>query len=178
MKKLVIIINGKGGVGKDTLCGFAAKAYKVKNVSAITPIKEIARQNGWKGEKDAKSRKLLADLKRVFIEYNDLPCRYLCEEYNDFLKSDEEIMFVHIRETEEIKKFREKVRIPCITLLITRKQMQDISWGNESDDNVIHYDYDFEYHNDGELKEAEKDFISFIKHILENSLSETGNAKC
>lgn len=36
MKKIVIIINGNGGVGKDTLCDFAAEKYKVTNVSAIT----------------------------------------------------------------------------------------------------------------------------------------------
>ena len=29
-KKVVIIINGKGGSGKDTLCELAAKHYKVK----------------------------------------------------------------------------------------------------------------------------------------------------
>lgn len=71
MKKIVIIINGNGGVGKDTLCDFAAEKYKVTNVSAITPIREIAFQHGWKGEKTPKSRKFLADLKRIFVEYRE-----------------------------------------------------------------------------------------------------------
>ena len=31
--KLTIVINGKGGVGKDTLCRFAAERYKTENVS-------------------------------------------------------------------------------------------------------------------------------------------------
>ena len=52
---------------------------------------------GWRGEKDSRSRRFLADLKRVFSEYNDLPCRYLEEEYRKFLESDAQLLFVHIR---------------------------------------------------------------------------------
>ena len=47
MEKIVIIINGRGGVGKDTLCDLAAKYFKVEKISAITPIKEIAQNYGW-----------------------------------------------------------------------------------------------------------------------------------
>lgn len=46
MNKIVIIINGRGGVGKDTLCDFAAKHYKVENISSITPIKDLAKLCG------------------------------------------------------------------------------------------------------------------------------------
>ena len=53
MKKYVVIINGKGGVGKDTLCDIVSKKYCVNNVSSITPIKQIAQIGGWKGEKVA-----------------------------------------------------------------------------------------------------------------------------
>ena len=49
--KVVIIINGHGGTGKDTLCGFAGKNYRTVNVSSAEPIKEIARRyGGWQGE--------------------------------------------------------------------------------------------------------------------------------
>ena len=73
MKKTVIVINGAGGVGKDTLCELASKHFKVYNVSSITPIKEIASMCGWRGEKDDKARKFLSDLKRLTVEYNDYP---------------------------------------------------------------------------------------------------------
>ena len=46
MKKLVMVINGRGGVGKDTLCDFAAAYFRVRNVSSITPVKELAAQCG------------------------------------------------------------------------------------------------------------------------------------
>ena len=55
MSKVAIVINGPGGVGKDTLCELAARHFKVRNVSSITPIKEIAAMCGWHGEKDDKA---------------------------------------------------------------------------------------------------------------------------
>ena len=166
-KKTVVIINGNGGVGNDTLCEFAETAYKTRNISAITPIKKIASENGWNGEKDAKSRKFLADLKQIFVEYNDLPFKYLMDEYREFLKSDEQILFVHIREAAEIDKFKQGVKeIPCISLLIRRHNMEKKNWGNEADDKVEEYCYDFSYDNDKMLEEAQKDFPEFLKQIL------------
>ena len=32
MNKAVIIINGAGGVGKDTLCSLAEKHFRVRNI--------------------------------------------------------------------------------------------------------------------------------------------------
>ena len=49
MKKIAMVINGAGGVGKDTLCDLADKHFGVMNISTITPIKEIAAQCGWDG---------------------------------------------------------------------------------------------------------------------------------
>lgn len=167
MKKLVVIINGNGGVGKDTLCDFAKEVFTVRNISAITPIKEIASQHGWNGEKDAKARKLLADLKAAFVAYNDLPFLYIKEEYHSFLENEKEhIMFVHIREAEEIDKVKNYVTIPCITLLITRDQKKDQCWGNPSDDNVACYEYDYQYSNDKALEEAKTDFTEFLKKVF------------
>lgn len=169
MKKVVIIINGNGGVGKDTLCEFARTMYKVTNISAITPIKKIAERYGWHGEKDARSRKFLADLKKTFVDYNDLPYKYLIKEYKKFLYTDSEILFVHIREGKEIEKFKQYVKLPCVTLLIKRKSISQ-SWGNASDDNVENYKYDYIYHNNKTLTEAPDDFRRFLNKILVDTL--------
>ena len=98
MKKTVIVINGAGGVGKDTLCDIAAKHFKVRNISSVTPIKEIAAMTGWNGAKDDKSRKFLSDLKSLCANYNDFPTVWAKAQYDDFLTTDEQILFVHIRE--------------------------------------------------------------------------------
>ena len=90
MKKLVMVINGAGGVGKDTLCEFAMKHFKVMNISSITPIKELAALAGWDGKKDDKSRKFLSDLKQLSVEYNDYPTLWCTERYRD------DVPFFHI----------------------------------------------------------------------------------
>ena len=168
MKKLVIVINGAGGVGKDTLCDFAKEEFKVTNISSITPIKEIASLCGWDGRKDDKSRKFLSDLKLLTVEYNDFPTVWATERYFEFLSSDSEIMFVHIREKEEIAKFVSATDGEAKTLLIRGgDRMSSEKYGNVSDDGVEDYAYDYYYTNDKALEIAEVEFVEFLKKITE-----------
>ena len=166
MKKTVIVINGAGGVGKDTLCQFADKHYKVMNISSITPIKETAAMCGWRGEKTDKARKFLSDLKALSIEYNDFPTVWATEKYNEFLSSDCEIMFVHIREGQEIRKFVTATGGKAKTLLVRGgERMKKTNYGNASDDEVENYNYDYYFVNDKALDDAEIDFIEFLKTV-------------
>lgn len=167
MKKAVIVINGQGGVGKDTLCELAAKHFNVKNVSSITPIKELAARCGWGGEKDDKARKFLSDLKRVLVEYNDYPTVWAKSEYEKFLSSDEQIMFVHIREGEEIKKFVDATGGVAKTLLVRGgERMTKSNYGNASDDLVEQYNYDLYYVNEKTLDIAEEEFVKLLKTLI------------
>lgn len=166
MEKTVIVINGAGGVGKDTLCEFAEKHFKVMNVSSITPIKEIAAMCGWQGEKTDKARKFLSDLKALSIEYNDYPTLWATERYKEFLLSDYEIMFLHVREGVEIEKFVRATEGRAKTLLIRGgSRMTKSSYGNVSDDMVENYPYDYYFVNDKTLEEAERDFVEFLKKM-------------
>jgi len=164
MDKLVIIINGIGGAGKDTLCEYIATHFETINVSSITPIKEIAGNYGWNGEKNEVSRKFLADLKKVFTDFNDLPTKYLMDEYDKFINGTAMIFFAHIREASEIEKFKRQITTPCVTLLIRRSENK--SWGNESDDDVENYAYDYYFDNDKALEETQKEFHALISSIL------------
>lgn len=165
--KLVIVINGKGGVGKDALCDSLADRYRVRNRSSITPIKELARQHGWNGEKDLRSRRFLAELKRVFSEYNDLPTRYLLDEYAEFMQSDDQILFVHIREADQIATFVLAVGGNCKTLLVRRDDdgILDV-YGNRADDNVEDYPYDYIFNNNKPFEKSASDFASLIDGLL------------
>ncbi len=167
MKKIAIVINGQGGVGKDTLCELAEENFSIYNVSSITPIKEIAKRFGWSGSKDDKSRKFLADLKALSVEYNDFPTLGLKERYSEFLSGDAQIMFIHIREPEEIAKFVSATEGEAKTLLIRGGERVRLSaYGNAADDCVENYYYDYYYTNDKPLDVAKKEFTSLLQDIL------------
>jgi len=157
----VIIINGNAGVGKDTLINFARRRFKIKNISSIDPIKRIARMGGWR-DKDEKGRKLLVDLKELFVKFNDLPTKFLMEEFHKFQQSDKHFMFVHIREPQEIEKFKSLTNAK--TLLVTRNsvpKMDCICMRNN-----VEYNYDFEFANDGEsVKKSGQRFVELLQSI-------------
>ena len=166
MNKLTIVINGKGGVGKDTLC-LSLQERRVRNISSITPIKEIAAQHGWNGEKDLKSRRFLAELKRVFTEYNDLPNRYLVQQAQEFGESEDEILFVHIREADQIEAFVRGVDGNCITLLV-RRDLPEVAggYGTRADDDVENYPYDIIFDNNRPLEQSTAAFAALIEQLL------------
>ena len=167
MNKLVMVINGRGGVGKDALCEALKTQFKVINKSSVDPIKEIAARYGWKGEKTPQARKFLADLKQVFVEYNDLPTAYLLEQYKMFMESDAEIFCVHIREASEITKFTAQIPSKCITMLIRRPDPNGIApYGNAADDQVENYAYDYVFDNVLPLEESGAAFCSLIRSVM------------
>lgn len=165
--KKVIIINGVGGAGKDTFCEIVSRYYKVKNISSIDPIKKIAEYGGWEwSDKSLSGRRLLSDLKLAFILYNDLPNRYLISAYEQFSHDDNEIMFVHIREPLEIKKFANSISGDCITLLVKSFRTDNVIFGNESDDKVEEFQYDYSYANNHSLENLENDVLTFFKKMI------------
>ena len=82
--------------------------------------------------------------------------------YELFLNSDKEIMFIHIREKEEIEKAVKAFNAK--TLLIKRKGYENIS-SNLSDANVEDYNYDFVIINDTieQLDVSAKKFVEDLK---------------
>ena len=163
MKKQIIIINGSGGVGKDTFVECCSKYTKVLNISSVDKVKEAATVlAGWNGEKDEKSRKLLSDLKEIGIVYNDAPLKYICNMVEEFNHSDNELMFIHIRECEEIAKCQKVIN--ANTLLVTNKNVPEIT-SNHSDKEVKDYSYDYYIANDGTLEELEQIAKNFVENF-------------
>ena len=161
--KEIIVINGSGGVGKDTFVEFCEKYCKVKNISSVDKVKEAAAVlTGWDGTKDEKSRKLLVDLKQLGIEYNDAPFKYILKSIEEFKNEEEELMFIHIREIDEIKKVKNATNVR--TLLVTNKNVELIT-SNESDKNVMNYEYDFHIRNDGTLEDLDSIAQTFVKNF-------------
>ena len=188
--KFIIVINGKGGVGKDTLVEMARKHFSVENISSIDPIKDAALYLGWTGDKSNKARKFLADLKKLVTDFNDYPTVSLITKTITFLKSNSDILFVHIREGEEITKYINNINVlkvtkqnqistlksfdsltspydyRIITLLIRRESINNKEYGNTSDDDVENYKYMYTFHNDSPLDDTEYIFLMFLLGIF------------
>ncbi len=165
MDKKVVIINGTGGSGKDTFVCFTQKYAQVINYSSIDNIKEIAKIIGWNGTKTEKDRKFLSDLKKLTTEYNDFAFHKVMEAYQEFLNSTYNIMFIHVREPEEITKIKKAIKKNVYTLLIKRTGLENIN-SNYSDKEIDNYKYDFYIMNDN-LEQLDKEALNFINKLRE-----------
>ena len=181
-QKLVIIINGKGGCGKDTIWDILEKHYPTKRISTITKVKQAARLIfGWKGEKSLKDRKFLSDLKDLWTDYNDGPFVYAIDQFQKFAEKPvaayNEILIMHVREPSEIKKIKDRIdysgTVPCVTLLIKSPRTESVEYGNKSDDLVNKYPYDFLYNNAAPLNKVDEDFMGFFHKFIAPSWQES-----
>lgn len=173
-KPILIVINGRGGCGKDSLIQFAQKTmvnYKIRNESAIDPIKQIMRDTlGWNGEKTDKDRAFMHNLKKLYSEYCNLPNKYLMSKFFLAWEDGDHIMFAHIREPEEIEDFKQimqKKGTTPITLLVRRDNGNDHHYGNHADDDVEKYNYDYVFQNNDDLNTTGQAFTQLLESIIE-----------
>lgn len=152
MKKQIYIINGSGGVGKDTFVNMVSEAvdFPVMNFSSVDKVKEIAKVAGWTGGKTERDRKFLSDLKLLCTDYNDMPFSSMKNKVAEFRNSDAGMLFLHIREPKEIE--RAKIAFKALTVLVKRDAVKQIT-SNMADGGVLDYDYDVVVYNDGDLSD-------------------------
>lgn len=160
--KEIVVINGSGGSGKSTFVSFVKKYSSVYEISSVERIKQAATLLGWNGEKTEKDRKFLSDLKFLTSAYNDLSFNIILDEIKNFLESNYEILFIHMREIEEIKRLKSMYDIT--TLLIKNNSIKPIL-SNEADKNVYNYNYDIVIENNS-LKQLEEEAKKFALKSL------------
>lgn len=165
MPKPIVILNGRGGVGKDTFANLCNKYCNVYHTSSVATIKEIAKDIGWDGIKDEKGRRLLSDLKDALTRYNDFPMRWLRDDVYKFhnYNNPYDIMFIDIREPDEIEKAKEEFN--ATTLLIVNKNVPLIE-SNHADMEAENYGYDFIINNNETLDKLEESAKLFIEYML------------
>lgn len=89
-----------------------------------------------------------------------------------FYELNDQFMFVHIREPEEIEKYIHRVKkyfgteIFITSLLVLRRSIDDTTYGNTSDDNVENFGYNLIYSNDTTLEEAKDKFTNFFDQYI------------
>ena len=149
-----------GGSGKDAFCNFCDEILPVFNVSSVDTIKQAARILGWNGEKDEQARYFLAHMKYLSSRYNNHPYEYIKGRIEEFQKdSSNDIMFIHIREVEEIDKIKRGFN--CQTLFIDNSNIKQIT-SNEADAGVYHYKYDVVIDNSGSLNDLRNKAYDFM----------------
>ena len=163
MKK-ILITNGSGGCGKDTLAEFMSKYVDIIKYSSIDFFKELGTLGRMKPQKDEGERILLYNLKKAFIEYNELPTILCGEKIDNFLQSNENgILIIDVREPKEIQKLKE-LYPQIITVLVINKNVPVITY-NSSDANVFDYVYDYVIDNSYTLGVLEESAITLLQEL-------------
>ena len=171
MIKQVFIINGSGGVGKDTFIEMIPtfefidknenstvwfKNLEIRNYSSVSKVKEIAKVAGWNGEKDDKGRRFLADIKDAMDAYDNLSWKNV----DKVIEEDPNyIYFINARSNYDIDYFKQ--RWNAKTILIERPGTPLI-FSNHADAGVMDYDYDITICNDGNLENLRNKAIQFL----------------
>ena len=185
----VVIINGKPQSGKDTFCKYAQgycdddKSANTLIISSVDPLKDMLIQLGWDGTKTDKIRDMLMDMKQLWIQNQDGPTMFLFNNILEFHKActgEDNIVFVHIREPEEIKKLVnaltgfESMGIDVISLLVIRESGEDTpnqpAETRRSDDEALinSYEYDVTINNDEDLIKLQELAAEFVDKLLED----------
>lgn len=171
-KKTVIIINGTGGAGKDTLCDMAAKHWGASSVSYADPLKECAACCGYTGEKTDAWRESLSQLDTLLTKYG-MPLAYIWQKVLEFVEDGQkDVLFIHCRRPANIEAIKEKIAgsnhgfLHTYTLLVQPHPGAQRAFSNESDASVYKYSYDFTYNNVQPLHSMEQDVVRFLTPIL------------
>lgn len=187
MQKTICVINGKGGVGKDTLIDSLINDSDtiVYNISSIDPIRELCAELTKGCEKDLAQRKLLAGVKELADSYykeehgisytqNYLQqnVRFALADANNYNYA-KAVIFIHIREPYNIEEFVNRAKdtlikdndTTVVTLLVESNRAME-HYGNEADDLVNEYDYDYTYISKGNIEDDAKSFRKFFSEIV------------
>ena len=185
----VVIINGKPQSGKDTFCKYVQgycdddESANTLIISSVDPLKEMLTQLGWDGTKTDKIRDMLMDMKQLWVQNQDGPTMFLFNNILEFHKActgEDNIVFVHIREPEEIKKLVnaltgfESMGIDVISLLVIRESGEDTpnqpAETRRSDDEALinSYEYDVTINNDEDLIKLQELAAEFVDKLLED----------
>ena len=168
-RKKVYIINGRAGVGKDKFIKYVSKYANVVNFSSVQKLKVIATEYfGYNDNiKSDKDRKFLADLKALTTEYCNFSFNSVIEAYKTFKNiSYTEIMFIHCREPEEIKKLQDEIPEAETMLIVADKRVTKTVDNNHADKDINNFEYDIIVNNDGSLEALDdiaEDFVNKLK---------------
>lgn len=164
MKK-AIIINGFGGVGKDTFVDCVKSLtlsinLEVYNISSVDNVKRAAKVLGWDGKKDERSRKFLHDLKNLVTNYNDGNLKYMEDYYNSH---GDGLYFFHVREPEEIDKVKKALNAET---LYVKNDRITINNDRAEERGIEDYEYTYTVDNSGSMDDLYLEALKFLNNFI------------
>ncbi len=159
------IVNSYPKAGKTTFEKFVQEIYDGPCIllSTMDRVRTIAFDLGWNGEKTPKDRKFLSDLKRILMEWQDIPFQRTLQEIRraqHYFKEDP-LIFVDCREPTEIQRFVDEVSAK--TIFVSRPQVANLQQSNESDAHVGDFVYDIVISNEGSLDDLKHRAVEFVE---------------
>lgn len=165
MKK-ILIINGSGGVGKDTFVNALRDFAEVTHISIVEPTKNLAKQIGWNGGKSEHDRKFLSDLKMLIDDYNDYNYGYISNIVRNYLDTPSDginLLCIDMRERPQIERAKEE--FGAETVLVKRDSVQHIT-SNVADAGVFNMEYNYIIENDGTIEDLTRVAKSFVGLLI------------
>lgn len=183
----VVIINGIPQSGKDTFVKFV-KDYcdeneyaNVLNLSSVDPIKDALMGFGWDGvTKSDHIRDVISNIKKIWISSQNGPTMFMMNNILSFHLQhigDDNIVFCHIREPEEINKLvniingMDVVGIDVLTVLIDRGNYitsdnnKDVRY-SDNPDVIAYYPYDMKIRNSSDLSNYNDKACNFVDDLF------------
>lgn len=166
----IFIINAYPGAGKSLFARYCKEIIQEKypicfihTISVIDPIKEIAAQLGWSGEKDEKGRLFLATLKDMADTNYNFTQNY-CKKIFSLL-SARDFIFIDMRSSYDIDWAVKNYKAHSI--FIKRDGLENKDYGNHADREVENYNYQYYIENCGSKEELRAAANLFLyKNIL------------
>ncbi len=159
----VVVINGPGRSGKDTLVEFVTAHYHLGPCLSHSTVGTVKLASKYFGadetiHKGDRERRLWSDLKDAWTRYNDGPFRELMIAASDLEKDNfysHPLLFVMVREPPEIARLKRQFGRHCVTVLVTAEDRVKHIPGNHADQNVFNFEYDIIVNNGGSLEDLE-----------------------
>lgn len=165
----VFIVNGFGGSGKSTFEDFCQEfaikdSEKIAITSMVRYVKQVAKSLGWAGGKSLLDRRFLSDLKDALANWDNIPMRRVEQDIENAKWKDYIATFVDARERQDIEYLVKNY--DAIRVLVRRPEIENRSYNNHADDEVLDNTYDIIIENSGTLNDLKDSAELFYENYI------------
>ena len=175
---IVIVMNGRATVGKDTTIGFMRQTLtdlRVPNreLSSIQCVKDMCEKAGIETpNKSETDRALWAEVGDAVEKHSHFRSNSCTKAIESFMQKCKGVFFLHIREELVCRRIQnnlqsiygEKVKFIRILLESEKRGLQVLS--NKSDRDIYNMQYDMTMYNDGTLEDLQQNAKTYITEII------------